>query len=614
MSIWHFLLCILQLTFIVLAREEKTTERNFKNFTIECPTWYVPAENNTSKCICGDTLNGRMKCLNGEGVSILVGSCITYTDEQLLLGNCRYVPSKRDNVYITVPDNVSEVNEFMCGSLNRTGLLCSQCREGLSLAAMSYRRECVECSNPSRGIVLFLVLSTIPTTAFFMLVMICSIDISSGPMNAILVLFHVLLAKINQSPSTYLFKSENSLSYYPTLVSVTFYGIWNLDFLRFVIPPFCISRSLTSIQAEALEYVVAVYPLLLILVTYIGVELYDNDYRIIVALWAPFRKMFSSKCLNIKYSLLKTFATFLILSYTKIFHISRALLDFSEVWNSTGNVVEIVPALDSSAFLSGAHIPYMVLAIIMLVTFNLLPLILILLYPMKCFQLLLGKFPGVNWHPLRAFMDVFQGCYKNGTDGTSDCRYFAALNLILRILILFPIGDEGLSMVRICIVLMVFIAMVAIARPYQRNIFNIWEIFIYNVFLLDNIWILIVIFIKHHSLEILYLSHIILIVYVNFVYVAKILKTLSPRCYSACVERIKRITEKTSFLCCCYQHEANRADVMERGELDLSASHEMDEEYPDRVNNPQDYESLLVPSREFQRSEFPTYGIMTSTS
>ena len=30
-------------------------------------------------------------------------------------------------------------------------------------------------------------------------------------------------------------------------------------------------------------------------------------------------------------------------------------------------------------------------------------------------------------------MDAFQGCYKDGTDGTRDCRYFAALQLLVRL-------------------------------------------------------------------------------------------------------------------------------------------------------------------------------------
>ena len=48
---------------------------------------------------------------------------------------------------------------------------------------------------------------------------------------------------------------------------------------------------------------------------------------------------------------------------------------------------------------------------------------------------------------------------------------------------------------------------------------------------------------------------------------------------------------------------------MERGELNLSASHEMDEDYPDRVNNPQDYASLL----QSGQIAVPTYGIRTSS-
>ncbi len=205
---------------------------------------------------------------------------------------------------------------------------------------------------------------------------------------------------------------------------------------------------------------------------------------------------------------------------------------------------------------------------------------------MKCFQHLLGKFPGVNWHPLRAFMDIFQGCYKNGTDGTVDCRYFAGFNLLLRIIMLFPVND---------IVLLVFTVIMALARPYhRRNIFNFCEIFIYSSFLLSTLWML-VSFLLNYSLFLVYLLIHAFFAYFWVLCIAKVMKTFFPSCYSAFVERIKRFTEKTSFPCCCYQHEANRADVMERGEVDLFISHEMD---ADRVNNPQDYESLLVPCRQ----------------
>ena len=70
-----------------------------------------------------------------------------------------------------------------------------------------------------------------------------------------------------------MFNSDIPGTHYPVLFLATFYGIWNLDFLRYIIPPFCISRSLTSLQAEALEYVIAVYPLLLIVFRFIDTAL-----------------------------------------------------------------------------------------------------------------------------------------------------------------------------------------------------------------------------------------------------------------------------------------------------------------------------------------------------
>ena len=43
------------------------------------------------------------------------------------------------------------LNSFMCSSLNRTGLLCSQCRKGLGPAVLSYKWQCVECFDKRYG-------------------------------------------------------------------------------------------------------------------------------------------------------------------------------------------------------------------------------------------------------------------------------------------------------------------------------------------------------------------------------------------------------------------------------------------------------------------------------
>jgi len=46
-------------------------------------------------------------------------------------------------------------------------------------------------------------------------------------------------------------------------------GLWDLDFFCPIVPPFCVSPNLTNLHAFALEYIEALYPLILMLFTYI---------------------------------------------------------------------------------------------------------------------------------------------------------------------------------------------------------------------------------------------------------------------------------------------------------------------------------------------------------
>ncbi len=105
------------------------------------------------------------------------------------------------------------------------------------------------------GVALFLFLAFIPATLFFLLVMMCSIDISLGPMNAALCIVQTFISLINRIPSLFVFRSSNFLSNYLEMFMLNFWGIWNLDFFRYVIPPFCIGKSLTLLQSTALHLI-----------------------------------------------------------------------------------------------------------------------------------------------------------------------------------------------------------------------------------------------------------------------------------------------------------------------------------------------------------------------
>lgn len=68
----------------------------------------------------------------------------------------------------------------------------------------------------------------------------------------------------------------------------------------------------------------------------------------------------------------------------------------------------------------------------------LFPVAVLLLYPTKTFQRCLGLCP-VQWHPLHALAAAFNGCYKDGTNGSKDYRYFGAFYMLVQILICVPL-------------------------------------------------------------------------------------------------------------------------------------------------------------------------------
>jgi len=114
------------------------------------------------------------------------------------------------------------------------------------------------------------------------------------------------------------------------------------------------------------------------------------------------------------------------------------------------------------------HLPYAVLALFVMFVFILFPLLLLLLYPMRFFQRCLGCC-GVRWHALHIFIDAFQGYYKDGTNGTRGCRYFATALIICRIvlLLIFAFSPTALFYGVAALVFMGLVMAIVIMQPYK---------------------------------------------------------------------------------------------------------------------------------------------------
>ena len=185
--------------------------------------------------------------------------------KQLVAGSYPFNYHSHDtkDFYTTLPNYTSELNSFMCSGLNRTGLLCSQCQQGLGPAVLSYRRRCVKCLDKRYGWLLYITATLAPTTILCFLVMIFQFHVTSAEMNCFVFLCQFMTCT-NTLSNPYVYVQPNTdltaMQFFGLAVT-TFYEIWNLDFFRYFIPPFCISSDLTTLHTLALDYVVTIYPL-----------------------------------------------------------------------------------------------------------------------------------------------------------------------------------------------------------------------------------------------------------------------------------------------------------------------------------------------------------------
>ena len=121
------------------------------------------------------------------------------------------------------------------------------------------------------------------------------------------------------------------------------------------------------------------------------------------------------------------------------------------------------------AYFGEEHLPYAILAIVVLCVFVLLPIALLFLYPFLVFRKFLSIFPG-PWYILDTFVDSFHGCYKDGTElGTRDYRWFAAIFRLNMIWLLF-VKDHTVATNIIVGIFILQTTLTAAVQPYKSYV------------------------------------------------------------------------------------------------------------------------------------------------
>ena len=144
-----------------------------------------------------------------------------------------------------------------------------------------------------------------------------------------------------------------------------------MQFFGYVIPPLCISEKLTGIHVQMLSLVTSVYPIVLVVITCILMDLHARNYRLIHIVWKPFSTILDKlKITSVTGD--ATFATFILLTTSSIYY--NLYNNVREIQNQNSNdATYTILYFDPTIILSQEHIPYILAAVVPFIILVLIP-------------------------------------------------------------------------------------------------------------------------------------------------------------------------------------------------------------------------------------------------
>ena len=353
--------------------------------------------------------------------------CMTYDSvtKQTVVGACIF-----NCIFVIKYKSTYHEAPTACDYFKRKGTLCGECntRNSTFPQAYSYDMHCVQCTHPQSWW-MYITVAFVPLTVFIVSILACRISVVSPQLHSF-VFFAQIISTPNNVRPLLLMASKQLSPALALLIKIyaAAYGIWNLDFFRTLIPGICL--HLSTLQVLALDYLVAVYPMLLMVITYALVELHGYGFRPVLIIWRPFHRVFARfrrRC-EIQTSIVDAFATFYILSTTKIFSVSYDLLIPTRLYNASGESVGLRLFYDPNiVYMGRQHLLYAVLAIAVFSLFVLFPLVLLIVSPLHCVE----KYIIVRTRVVKELLKSFQHFYKDGKNGTTNHQWYASFYLMI---------------------------------------------------------------------------------------------------------------------------------------------------------------------------------------
>ena len=393
---------------------------------------------------------------------------------------------------LQLPQDVHALNSFLCTenlkrNVDNHSSGCGRCADGRGPSVTTVGSQCVKCS--AVNILYYCLLQYLPATIVFLLILLVQIDVTSAPMahyvlfcNALVIYFRTGFGFLTS------YAVPGITNRYILRAFLMFNSIWSFNPLYLVSPPLCLSPHIQDIDRPYIEMLTTLYPFMLLVLAYVGIELHSRDVRLVVLLWRPLYKRLirCRRSWNPNASLVHAFATVFYISYVKL--IFLVFVPFNGVYFANEHGIirnEFVTYVDPTIpFAHPKHIYLMVFSLCILAFIVMPPIVVLMVYPTTLFRKLQSHLsPRLNL-AIDIFVNTYQGCYKDGTNGTRDYRFWSGGLLALSVLFII-VGQCGNALVEVnnrhpvmesqlSIVAMITLSVVfAVLRPYKSNIANI---------------------------------------------------------------------------------------------------------------------------------------------
>ena len=466
----------------------------------ECPPgFHMPASVGPLGCVCAGSYGGFLTCDQNNFTSTTLHTNWLGRVEGhdgLVSGGSPYVSQISDKNQVPLPHSIKELNDFFCSKSHSNGTLCGICLSGYGVSVAAFESidsPCVKCSKDSvyYNWIYYILACFVPIIVFFLFIFVFSVSVTGGPLNSFIFFAQVInsVTKANADGLIPL-PSGSGFQFVHSFYGVV-YSIWNLKFLDPWLH-FCLSPHLNSLDMLLLGYLRALFPLVLLVIVVSVLYFYNKGINCVVFCCRPFHRCVARfrQFSNVKESMIGGFAVFIIISYTQVTLISVLVLTPAALYDAHDNIVDWVFYYDGNiSYTWKSFQSYILPAIIFMVLFVLIPPI-FFGYPslLKLMSFLTrGKVTFERLYPspkVQALLNEFHGCYKDGSDGEMDCRWFSSLYFVLRIALVLGYAFTGTWQLQytVQIIFFVFVAFLfAMFRPYRKDWINIVDIAVFLV-------------------------------------------------------------------------------------------------------------------------------------